>query len=93
MTDNADFPLRFEIGHLGAVARRHMPQRRDGRVAAVFARSFYVEAAGTMICVCGADLGLGPLNAVVDTPAGIDWNSSSSQASWSRLLLPASPRP
>jgi hypothetical protein len=66
----------FSITCYGSAARALIAAGGAGRVAAVFARSFYLEGAAGMACVGGGSLGLGPLNAVCDAPSGIDWPAS-----------------
>ena len=68
--------FRFRISCWGSAARGLVEDGGAGRVAAVFARSFYLESAGRMACIGDRSLGLGPLNALCDAPPGIDWPAS-----------------
>jgi hypothetical protein len=52
--------------HASRFARRHT----SARVAAVFARSLYLQAGGDFMCIGADGIGLGPLNATVHT---VDW--------------------
>jgi hypothetical protein len=69
-------PFRFTITCWGSVARELITAGGAGRIAAVFARSFYLESARGMACIGDRSLGLGPLNAICDAPPGIDWRAS-----------------
>jgi hypothetical protein len=56
----------------GAHAQRFCACHASGRVVAVFARSFHVEAGADFLCIGDLSIGRGPLNAIVD-PAGWMW--------------------
>jgi hypothetical protein len=56
----------------GAHAQRFCEGRAAARVAAVFARSFHLEADGDFVCIGDASIARGPLNAIVDL-AGWAW--------------------
>ena len=58
-------PSRPIITDLGPVARRTLTDGRRGQVCAVFERSFYLRAGDDFVCIGGAGIGCGPLNAVV----------------------------
>ena len=57
------------IAQWGTHAQRFAECRASARVVAVFARSFHLEADGDFVCIGDANIGRGPLNAIVD-PAG-----------------------
>lgn len=70
-------PFTFPVTLLGAGAERALASGLDGRVMAVFRRSFYVESeAGGLACLGPPSLGAGPLNAIAALPGGIDWRAS-----------------
>jgi hypothetical protein len=54
----------------------------EGRVLAVFRRSFYLEMGGVageegaLVCLGPAGIGPGPLNAICALPEGMDWRAS-----------------
>ncbi|MDP6365241.1 MAG: DUF2877 domain-containing protein [Nitrospinota bacterium] len=55
----------------------------EGRVLAVFRRSFYLEMGGgsagkegALVCMGPAGIGPGPLNAICALPEGMDWRAS-----------------
>ncbi len=79
-------PFTFPVTLLGAGAERALASGLDGRVMAVFRRSFYVvsEAAG-LACLGPPSLGAGPLNVIAALPGGIDWQASGLVAgAWAR---------
>ncbi|MFC1492022.1 DUF2877 domain-containing protein [Nitrospinota bacterium] len=71
---------RFPIVLMGGGARRALGlaaengRETEGRVLAVFRRSFYLEMKG-LVCIGPPALGAGPLNAVCALPNGIDWGA------------------
>ncbi|MDP6772866.1 MAG: DUF2877 domain-containing protein [Rhodospirillales bacterium] len=70
-------PFTFPVTLLGAGAERALASGLDGRVMAVFRRSFYVESkSGGLACLGPPSLGGGPLNAIAALPDGIDWQAS-----------------
>jgi hypothetical protein len=48
----------------------------QGRVAAVFDRSFYIECGDEFVCIGVPALILGPLTASAEVPSGMNWASS-----------------
>jgi hypothetical protein len=54
----------------GAHAARFVRRHDSARVAAVFARSLYLQAGADFLCIGAEGIGLGPLNATVQTD---DW--------------------
>ena len=67
-----DFPVRFA----GGVASEVLARATDGRVAAVFDSSFYVETKNGLFCIGSAALEPGPLTLVTDAPAATKWPTS-----------------
>jgi len=77
MTAGASEPtFAFHATCLGAAARRALEPAGEGRVVAVFRRSFYLETAGGLACVGPEGLGPGPLNLLCRLPEGLDWGAS-----------------
>ena len=68
--------FRFALGYCGSRALATLDSQAPLRVAAVFERSFYLEAAGAFACLGGPEIGLGPLNGTLDTPGGMNWPAS-----------------
>lgn len=66
----------FSLGLCGAHALRLLRAEATPRVAAVFERSFYLEAEGALACLGGPGIELGPLNGALDAPAGMNWLAS-----------------
>ena len=54
------------VSTTGSIAFQILSEARAGRVAAVFERSFYADFNGLFVCFGGAEIGNGPLNALVD---------------------------
>lgn len=69
-------PYDIPIVAMGPVARRTVAGVGQGRVAAVFHRSFYIECGQSFVCIGVPDLALGPLSATADVPNGTNWMSS-----------------
>ncbi len=70
-------PFTFPVTMLGAGAARALAPGLDGRVMAVFRRSFYVQsAADGLACLGPPSLGAGPLNAIAALPGGVEWEAS-----------------
>ena len=69
----------FSIACFAAVAPAWQTISRaapiNGRIAAVYETTFYVEFAGQVVCVVGADRANAPLNVVCDIPATVCWPS------------------
>lgn len=64
------YPLRL----LGGTARLCLAPGNQGRVLAVFRRSFYLHGGdGGVACLGSDEIGMGPLNALYTHPAGMDW--------------------
>src|SRR5262245_25284424 len=64
---------RVTISDWGPHAQRFVERRAAARLAAVCARSFYLESRGDFFCIGEEGIGRGPLNAIV------------SRAEWARL--------
>ena len=79
MPEPAD-PFRFRVGLCGERARRVLRSEAPCRVATVFARSFYLQAEDALVCLGNPEIGLGPLNGVIDVPAGMNWLASGLRA-------------
>ena len=70
-------PFTFPVTLLGDGAARALAPGLDGRVMAVFRRSFYVEnETGGLACLGPPSLGAGPLNAISALPGGVEWEAS-----------------
>jgi len=54
------------VSTTGSIALQILSEARSGRVAAVFERSFYADFNGQFVCFGSAEIGNGPLNALVD---------------------------
>ena len=67
-----DFPIRLA----GCVASEVLARATEGRVAAVFDASFYVDTNAGLICIGSAALEPGPLTLVTDAPATTKWPAS-----------------
>lgn len=81
-------PQRFSITRFGAVAKNVLTGNGEGRVTAVFDRSFYVETTAGMACIVSPTLELGPLNAISSVPSGMNWQASGLRAG-ERVILSA----
>ncbi|MFM9938380.1 MAG: DUF2877 domain-containing protein [Hyphomicrobiaceae bacterium] len=63
--------LTFAITSAGILARRALPDGVIGEVSAVFVASFHVVTPAGVVCIGAAELGNGPLNALIEAlPAG-----------------------
>lgn len=69
-------PYSIPITTLGPVARRTVDKLGQGRVAAVFDRSFYIECEHSFVCIGVPELVPGPLTASADVPDGMNWAAS-----------------
>ena len=63
------------VARVGSVALRTLKEAQSGRVVSVFERSFYVDFCGRLVCFGGADIGIGPLNALSPAPSAMDRHS------------------
>jgi len=68
--------FRFPVRLAGCIASRILNDAADGRVAAVFRSSFYVETDAGFICIGNETLEPSPLNLITMAPAGTDWSAS-----------------
>lgn len=68
----------YPLTALGEHARRALSVA-EGRVLAVFQRSFYVQTQRGLACLGPADMGIGPLNALCALPGGWDWQARNLQ--------------
>lgn len=68
--------FRFPVHLSGSAASRTLRGVRNGRVAAVFRSSFYVETIAGFVCIGNETLEPAPLNLITDAPAGTDWSAS-----------------
>jgi hypothetical protein len=75
MTDGVD-TNQFVITSAGKLAIDAIDYPKQGRVAAVFERSFYIEMDHKWFCVGASSLSHGPLNLLSDAPANINWEAS-----------------
>ena len=69
-------PLTFSTRTVGPVARRHLNDRTQGHIAAVFRSAFYVGTGSHLVCVGTSALEPGPLNLITSAPAHMDWRAS-----------------
>jgi len=66
--------LFFRVKQLGAGAEEALRPGIDGRVLAVFRRSFYIQScAGELLCLGPLSMGPGPLNVLYRFPLEINW--------------------
>lgn len=66
-------PRELRVLRVGAHAAAFLSVPRHAEVAAVFARSCYIRSGDLFLCLGGAGIGHGPLNALTDAPAGLSW--------------------
>ncbi len=71
-TDRFQFPVHLA----GSVASRLLHDTANGRVAALFNSSFYIETEDGFVCIGNEDLRPSPLNVVTMAPAGMNWPAS-----------------
>ncbi len=65
------------VVRLGRRAKNYLRGGTGGKVAAVFARSFYLETeSGMLACFGSPSVGIGPLNCVCDISSPLDFRSS-----------------
>ncbi len=69
-------PYRFKVRSGGALALALLRAPAPCRVVAVFKRSFYLRSGDALACLGGPEIGLGPLNALIEAPAGMNWSAS-----------------
>ncbi len=69
-------PFRYPVQLSGSAASRILRDSSDGRVAALFASSFYVRTRAGLICVGSESLAPSPLTLVTTAPAGTHWPAS-----------------
>ncbi|MBT6442084.1 MAG: DUF2877 domain-containing protein [Alphaproteobacteria bacterium] len=67
---------QFAITSAGKLALDAIDYPKQGRVAAIFERSFYIQVDDHWICLGASSLTLGPLNLLTDAPANINWQAS-----------------
>jgi hypothetical protein len=67
--------LPLAVRRAGQAALAALRAPGSGRVLATFRRSFYVETPAGLACVGPAELGDGPLNALCNMPAALDWEA------------------
>jgi hypothetical protein len=79
-----EISLPLPVVLIGRAALRALSERAQGRVVAVFERSFYLEnCCGELVCIAGRDVGAGPVNALVAAPSAIP--------PWTRILRVGKP--
>jgi len=69
----------FSIISAGKLALNAIDYPKQGRIAALFERSFYIEVNGNWFCFGASSLPLGPLNLQTNVPANINWQASGLQ--------------
>ncbi len=69
-------PARVKLRCCGEAALLILRSDAPCRVAAVFERSFYLQAGGAMACLGNPAIDLGPLNGILDVPPGMNWRAS-----------------
>ena len=75
MDSHAD-RFQFPVHLAGSVASRLLHDTANGRVAALFNSSFYIETEAGFVCIGNEDLRPSPLNVVTTAPAGTNWPAS-----------------
>jgi hypothetical protein len=78
MADGSD-PNQFAITSAGKIALNAIDYPKQGRVTALFERSFYIQTDDNWICFGALSLSLGPLNLQTDAPTNINWQASGLQ--------------
>ncbi len=68
-------PYNIPITVMGPAARRTVARMGQGRIAAVFHRSFYIQCGASFACIGVPELALGPLTASADVPNRMNWMS------------------
>ncbi|GMQ75196.1 MAG: hypothetical protein BMS9Abin01_0441 [Gammaproteobacteria bacterium] len=68
--------FRFPVQLSGIAASRTLRDSSDGRVAALFESSFYVNTRAGLVCVGNESLAPSPLTLVTTAPAGTHWPAS-----------------
>jgi hypothetical protein len=66
-----DFPIYLA----GEAALCALNGAGEGKVLAVFRRSFYLKTKGGLVCIGPSSIGAGPLNAICQLPEKINWNA------------------
>ena len=75
MISRVEFPA-LRATACGSIARRLLRDGGNGRVAAVFERSFYIRSADDLACIGNASLLSCPLNVITDACSDMDWCAS-----------------
>ncbi len=68
--------FEFSVSQRGCVASRILNDGGQGRVAAVFDRSFYVETEEGLACIGNESLAASPLNLTTSAPETTNWPAS-----------------
>ena len=71
MRDAASARLHLRVRSIGQVAADLLVSGAHFEVEAVFERSCYLRLASGFVCVGAADIGKGPINALIDLPEGV----------------------
>ncbi len=83
-SDSAPAPgalsFTYPVQIAGEDALRTLESAGEGRVLAVFRRSFYIEMDEGLVCFGPPSIGAGPLNAVCALPDSMDWEASGLRA-------------
>jgi hypothetical protein len=74
--DSSPDRLRIPISRVGCAARGLTQDGNEGRVAAVFGSSFYLETRGSFACIGNTSVELSPLNLVAELPECMSWSAS-----------------
>ena len=69
-------PLHLHANICGLLAHRLLQERKNGRVAAVFERTFYVRSGDEIACIGTAALPSSPINVATDIYRNTDWRAS-----------------
>ncbi len=71
-TDQLEIPVQLS----GCAASKILKDATDGRVAAVFRSSFYVETDAGFFCIGNENLEPSPISLVTTAPVSTDWSAS-----------------
>ena len=68
-------PSDLRVTHCGLLAHRLLQEGRNGRVAAVFDKTFYVRSGNGVACIGTTALLSGPFTVATDTCCDTDWRA------------------
>jgi len=76
MIDNSVNHFSIPVRSSGCIASQILDCDTEGRVAAVFRSSFYMQSNAGFVCIGNENLGLSPLNLVTRASASTNWKAS-----------------